>query len=171
MNNILMILVALVLFAYLIVRQFTKQRVTPINLLLLPLLSAYASYTELPPVFARFALLPLLAGLMIGALAGLATGILRGKYTSVFLDSSTGQAYSKPQLASSLTWLALLLAHIAVIALDYSPVAHMLIIGVLLAFASTLFLVSIATQKWMVFLQYNRLQAGLSQQPYSLRNH
>ena len=169
-NNMLIILVVLVLFVYMIVRQFTEQQVSLVNLLLLPLLSAYACYTELPPAFARFALLPLLGGLVLGVLAGLATGILRGKYTRVRLDSASGQIYSKPQLVSSLTWLALLIAHIAVIALSYSPLDHALLVGVLTAFASVLFLVSIATQKLMVYMQTNSLRAGLPQQPYSLRN-
>jgi hypothetical protein len=170
MNNIVTILVVLALFAYLIIRQFTEQRVNMVNLLLLPLLSAYACYTELPPAFARFAQLPLLAGLAVGVLTGLATGILRGRYTRVRLDNASGQIYSRPQLVSSLTWLALLLTHIGVIALSYSPLKDEPLVGILTAFASVLFLVSIAVQKLMVYLEYTRLQAGLPQQPYSLRN-
>jgi hypothetical protein len=170
MNDIIIILLVLVALVYLVFRQFTEQQVNWRTLLLLPALSAYASYTELLPAFARFTPLPLIAGLAVGALAGLATGVLRGRATRVRLDSASGQIYSKPQLASSLTWVGLMLVRAAVIALAYTPLDHTLLAGVLIAFGGTVFLVSIATQKFMVYLEYSRLQAGLPQQPYSLRN-
>ena len=158
MNNIILILLVLLLFVYMIVRQFTEQQVTWSTLLLLPAISAYASYTDLQPAFARFALLPLAAGLALGVLVGLITGIFRGQHTKVRLDSASGNIYSKPELASSLMWLGLLIIRIAVIALGYSPLEHNLFVGILTAFGGTLFLVSISTQKFMVYMQYNRYQ-------------
>lgn len=156
------LLIVAVLLVYMVVRQFTEQRVNVINLVLLPVLSGYLSYTELQPDFAHFTALPLLAGLAIGVLAGLASGIFRGRNTRVRLDSTSGQIYAKPLLACSLMWIVLLLVRISVIALNYSPLGHSLLAGVLLACAGALFVVSISTQKVMVFAQYSRLQAGLA---------
>lgn len=171
MNTTIIYLLLLVVFIYLIVRQFTEQRVTPISLLLLPLLSAYASYTDLRPAFTRFPPLPLVVGLVLGVLVGLATGVLRGRYTRVRLENASGTVYSKPQLPSSLTWLVLFIVRIGVLALAYSPLGHDLLIGVLIAFGGTTFLFSVSTQKVMVFLQYNRYRRQVPQLAYDPEKH
>jgi membrane protein CcdC involved in cytochrome C biogenesis len=169
LNNIIILLVVAVLAVYVIIRQFTQQRVTMINLLLLPLLSAYASYNELLPAFGHFTPWPLIAGMAVGLLVGIATGIFRGRYTSVRQDSASGQVYSKPQLASSLMWLALLIVRIAAIVLSTSSLRDNLLTGTLIACGGTLFFFSISTQKAMVFRQFSRLQGGLMGQPLNLR--
>lgn len=170
MNTAIIYLLIFAVFLYLIVRQFTEQRVTPLSLLLLPLLSAYASYRDLQPAITRFALLPLVGGLALGVLVGLATGVLRGRYTRVRLESASGIVYSKPQLPSSLTWLVLLVVRIGVIALTYSPLGHALLSGVIIAFGGTTFLLSISTQKLMVFWQYHRYRRQRPQPAYDQKN-
>lgn len=161
MNNTIFILFVLALLVYMVVRQFTKQQVNMRNLLFLPALSAYASYTDLVPAFAHFASSLMYTGLAIGIVFGLLTGVFRGWHTQVYRDSSNGLIYSKPELASSLMWLALLIARVAVLVLSYSPLGSTPVVGVLIAFASSVFLVSICTQKYMVYAEYNRYQVGI----------
>ena len=166
MNNLIILLVVLVLFVYMVVRQFTEQVVSWRSLLILPAISAYGSYTDLVPAFAHFALAPLMAGLALGALAGLATGIFRGQHTRVRLDSASGNVVSKPELVSSLMWLGLLIVRIGVIVMSYSHNnlgLNSTLTAILIAFGGTLFLVSISTQKFMVYLQYSRYQTGTFQ--------
>jgi hypothetical protein len=160
MNNIIFFGLIGALSIYIIVRQFTEQQVTPISLLLLPLVSAYASYLDLQPAFMRFAPLPLIGGLAVGVLVGVAIGIFRGRNTRVRLESSSGIVYSKPQLPSSIMWLVLLIVRIGVIILTFSPLGHMLLVGIVIAFGGTVFLLSVSTQKWMVFTQYSRYRAN-----------
>lgn len=166
MDNMIILLLVLVLFVYMIIRQFTEQVVSWRSLLILPALSAYGSYTDLVPAFTHFALPPLIAGLALGVLAGLATGIFRGQHTRVRLDSASGNVLSKPELASSLMWLGLLIVRIGVIVMSYSHNnlgLNSTLTAILIAFGGTLFLVSISTQKFMVYLQYNRYQTGTLQ--------
>ncbi len=156
MDNAVFFLLVFLVFFYMVARQFTEQRITLLSLLLLPLLSAYASYTDLQPAFARFAPLPL-----VGGLVGIATGIFRGRHTRVRLDSASGIVYSKPQLPSSLMWLALLIVRIGVTFLAYTPsLRHNLLVGVLIAFGGTVFLLSISIQKWIVYRQYSSYRAA-----------
>jgi hypothetical protein len=61
-------------------------------------------------------------------------------------------------------WLALLAIRITVITLSYSSLSTNLLVGMLIAFGGTVFLVSVSTQKFMVFQQYNHLRTGLPQQ-------
>lgn len=171
MNNMIIILVVVALVVYLIVRQFTEQVVTWRTLLLLPALAVYGSYTEIQPDLSHYAPALLVASLAVGVLPGLLTGIYRGKRTRVRLDSTNGNVYSKPELASSLTWLGLLLVHIAAIALSYTILAHSLAGYLLTAFVGSLLLFSIATQKFIVYQQYNRYQTiGIPQQFNGQRN-
>jgi hypothetical protein len=163
-DNIIVLLLVLIFLLYLIFRQFTEQRVTWRTLLLLPILSVYASYVELVPAFAHFASVLLIIGLALGVLAGLATGIFRGRNTRVRLDGASGLIYARPALPSSLTWLGLLIIRFAVVAVSYSPLSHASWAGVLIAFASALFLLNVITQKFMVYLQSNRLQSNPPQQ-------
>jgi hypothetical protein len=155
---------------YIIVRQFTEQRVTWTTLLLLPAVSIYASYTELQDDFAHFLPVLLIAAMVIGVLPGVLTGLFRGRHTRVRLDQASGVIYSKPEAASSLMWVGLLVLHIAVIALAYSPLGTLWLTGMLSAFASTLFLVSVSVQKWMVYQQYSLLQGQQMFTPLNRQN-
>ena len=53
-TNISVLVFVLVFLVYQAARQFMAQRVNLLTLLLLPVLSAYASYTELVPAFAHY---------------------------------------------------------------------------------------------------------------------
>ncbi len=150
-------LIALVA-VYIVIRQFTEQQVTWTTLLLLPAVSIYASYTELQDDFAHFLPALLIGAMVIGVVPGIFTGLFRGRHTNVRLDQASGTIYSKPQAASSLMWVALLVLHLGVIALAYSPLGTLWVAGVLSAFASTLFLVSVVVQKWIVYQRYSELQ-------------
>lgn len=156
MNNTIFFLLLLVVSVYIVIRQFVEQRVTPVTLLLLPLLSVYASYIDLRLAFTRFPPLPLLGGLAFGIIVGLLTGIFRGRHTRVRLDNTSGTVYSKPQIPSSIMWLALLLVRIGVLVLTYSSLNDNLLVGVIIAFGGTVFLFSITTQKFIVFTRSNR---------------
>lgn len=159
MNNIVLIVVMSFLVIYLVARQFTQQVVNWSSLLLLPLASAYSSYLDFQAGFEKFAPLPLIAGLAVGVLAGLAIGTYRGKYTQVFVDNASNRIVSKPQLRSSLMWLGQLIVRITIGVLSYSAVGqHNLLIGVASLFISGLFMISIGTQKFILYTQYKRLQ-------------
>ncbi len=159
MNNILFIVVMSFLVIYLVARQFMQQPVTWTSLLLLPAASAYSSYLDFQAGFSKFAPLPLVAGLIVGALIGVAVGAYRSKYTQVFVDTASNRIVSKPQLRSSGMWLGQLIVRVAIGVLSYSPLGqHSLLIGVASLFISGLFLVSIVTQKFMLYTQYKALQ-------------
>ncbi|HEY7414912.1 MAG TPA: hypothetical protein VH593_06955, partial [Ktedonobacteraceae bacterium] len=104
MTGSLLYLVIAALAIYAITRQFMEQQVTWLTLVLLPALSAYESYTEWQKEFIHFSPGLLLVGLALGLVLGGATGVYRGLYTRVRLESTSGIAFSKPQLPSSLTW-------------------------------------------------------------------
>lgn len=170
MDTTILILVIALLAVYLVVRQFTEQVVTWRTLLLLPAVAAYACYSELQEDFTHFAPALLIVGLLVGILPGLLTGIFRGKHTRVRLDSANGRVLSKPELASSLTWLGLLILHIGVIAAGYLGLNHSIAGGVLTAFVGSFLLVNIIAQKYMVYTQYSRYQNSLPQQFIEQRN-
>jgi hypothetical protein len=164
MNNTLIILVVAALAIYAIVRQFTEQQVTPRSLLLLPALSAYASYMDLQPAFARFSPALLIGGLVLGAALGILAGMFRGRHTQVRLDRASGNVFAKPDLICSVAWLVLLVVRIAVIALSYSPLGLNPVVGALTACCGSLFLLSVATQKYMVYVQSRNFQFTLPQE-------
>lgn len=170
MDSNILILLVLVLLVYMVIRQFTEQRVNLVSLLLLPLLSAYAGYVELLPAFRAFTPLSLIGGMLVGVIVGVLTGIIRGRNTRVRLDEASGVVFSKPLLASSLLWLGLLVARISVVILNYSSLKHFLLAGIIVAFACATFFVSVVTQKFMVFQQYNRFQVNGLQQLRGQRN-
>lgn len=171
MNVITIILVVAVLAVYLVVRQFTQQVVTWRTLLLLPLVAIYGCYSELNEDFSHFAPTLLIVSVAVGILPGLLSGIFRGKHTRVSLNSENGNVYSKPELASSLTWLGLLIVHIAAIALSYTLLKDSLPGALLTAFAASLVLFNVVAQKFMLYQQYNRFQmGGMPQQFNNQRN-
>lgn len=157
MNTLTLVVGSLVLLL-LVIRQFTEQAVNWRTLLLLPVLSACASYIDLQWAFAHFSLLLLTLGLASGVLAGLASGIFRGRHTRVRLDPASGMIRSRPEPASSFMWLGLLIVRMGTLILTYAHLQQSnALIGFLTAFGGTVFLVSIATQKYLVYTQYSRL--------------
>jgi hypothetical protein len=165
MNSTLLILLVVALSIYIIVRQFTEQVVNLRTLLLLPALSTYACYTDMNADFTHFTPTLLVVGLVVGVVPGLLTGIFRGRHTRVRQDSASGSIFSKPESASSFMWLGLLIVRIAVITLSRMPFGeHNVLIAMLTAFAASLFLVSIATQKFMVYQKSTHFQIGMPQQ-------
>ncbi len=165
MAGSLMYLVIAALAIYMIARQFMEQRVTWSTLLLLPALSAYASYTEWQTAFLHFSPGLLLVGLALGLVLGVATGVYRGLYTRVRLESASGIVFSKPQLPSSLTWAALFIVRIAAGVLIYRGLERTnMLVSLLTTAASILFLASISTQKFIVYQKAARLRSSVPQQ-------
>lgn len=164
MTGPLLYLLIAALAIYAIARQFMEQQVTWRTLLLLPAISAYGSYAEWQEEFMHFNVGVLAAGLALGLVLGVATGIYRGIYTRVRLDSVSGLAFSKPQLPSSLTWAGLFVVRIVAGALVYGGQGEKnILIGLLTIATSVLFLVSVSTQKFLVYQKASRLRNSAPQ--------
>lgn len=162
MDTITLVVLIALLAVYLIVRQLTEQAVNWRTLLLLPAVAVYGCYMELQPEFARFAPTLLIVSLLVGIVPGLFAGIFRGQHTRVRLDSARSRVVSKPERASSLMWLGLLILHAAVIAVSYTSLDKSITGAILTAFVGSLLLVSIFAQKFIVYQQYSRYQNTLT---------
>src|SRR5690348_11407079 len=108
-SYIILLLVAGVVI-YMIVRQFREQAITRSWYLILPLIIAYYTYTNIEAELhqALISVAVLVGSLAFGLVAGLGVGALRGSFAHLRFDRQTQRAYVKTSLVSGLIWLGIL---------------------------------------------------------------
>lgn len=157
--DILLILVVLLLI-FLIIRQFAEQAINWRYMVLLPIISAVVCFKDVQWAFSRFALYPLVAAVVVGALVGFVTGIIRGQQSSIRLDGTSGTLFSKPGLISSGIWLGVGIIRIGVVVLTAGNFGQQSILaGILAASGGTLFLVNVCVQRCLILWQASRYRS------------
>jgi hypothetical protein len=160
MSSLLLLLVALALIVYMVVRQFRERQISFPSIFILPALLAYFSYTTIAADLAKNIVLPMafIAALLVGAIAGLLLGYIRGSLARIRFDAQTGQIFAKGTTLSLVIWGILLIAKIAMGVLTYAghPSAPLMLCS---AFVSTFFLGNIVAEAACLLLRSARSQS------------
>lgn len=160
MSSLLLLLVALAVIVFMVVRQFRERQIVFPSIFILPAVLAYYSYTTIIADLAKNIVIPMMfiAALLVGAIAGLLLGYIRGSLARIRLDTRTGQVFAKGTVFSLIIWGVLLIAKIAMGVLTYSghPSALLMLAS---AFVSTFFLGNIFAEAACLLLRSARYQS------------
>jgi heme/copper-type cytochrome/quinol oxidase subunit 4 len=152
-------IIELAIVVYIVVRQFQERPVTPISLLIVPLLIAIETFSSVqkellqPPISATILIVLMALGLLAGGLLG----IYRGKLATIRFNPTWKRLTVKASATNIILYLLVLVLRIAVEILLYLHVdTHSIALALSVSFLTTLFLTNIVVEKvvWYIRTQH-----------------
>ncbi|GCE21210.1 hypothetical protein [Dictyobacter kobayashii] len=156
MSSYIMLVLVAGIVIYMVVRQFREQAITRSWFLVLPILIAYYTYTNIASELNRpqADMVTLVVCLVLGLGAGAGIGSLRGLFARLRFDRQTQNTYAKMSLFSGLIWLSVLAIRIVAIVSYYQNWdQHALFWALFTAVGTTLFMGNLLGERLTVYLR------------------
>ncbi len=156
MTSLYTLLIIVAIVVYMVIRQFQERALTPMSLLLFPLLVIYYTYIDIiselakSPISNALLIVIMIVGLLLGGLLG----IYRGNQTLMRFDKVSQRVMAKACTINIVLYLATFVIRIAAGVMLYMHLnSTSVILALLLALLTTFFLGNIVMEKIVLYLR------------------